>query len=92
MLNAVYNLHNIQGLAHLDLKPDNFVMLEDGTLILIDFGHSKVCDEYSVAKVGTDSYFPPEVRRIYDGFTDSYDPIAVDVFNLGMCFFMACFL
>jgi serine/threonine protein kinase len=33
-------LHNTNGLAHLDLKPDNVIIKDDFSLALIDFGHT----------------------------------------------------
>lgn len=33
-------LHNQNGLAHLDIKPDNLVITDDYKVSLIDFGHT----------------------------------------------------
>jgi serine/threonine protein kinase len=33
-------LHNVNGLAHLDIKPDNVIIKDDFSLAFIDFGHS----------------------------------------------------
>jgi len=55
-------LHNVNGLAHLDIKPDNIVINDDLTLAFIDFGHTNSIDQTLDSAVGTDSYMPSEVR------------------------------
>ena len=55
-------MHNVNGLAHLDIKPDNIVINDDFTLGFIDFGHTNCVDAELDIIVGTDSYMPPEVR------------------------------
>ena len=61
MADAVELLHNSCKLAHLDIKPDNFVIGE-GKLHLIDFGHAKPAKVRTIADSGTDQYLAPEVR------------------------------
>ena len=41
MMASVCQLHDL-GVAHLDLKPENFVVMHDGSLKLIDFGSSEL--------------------------------------------------
>lgn len=55
-------MHNVNNLAHLDLKPDNLVITDDLTLAFIDFGHTNRKTAMLDCIVGTDSYMPPEVR------------------------------
>ena len=38
MLKCIHVLHN-SGFAHLDIKPDNFIINDDLSLSLIDFGY-----------------------------------------------------
>lgn len=57
-------MHNINELAHLDLKPDNIVIKDDYTLGLIDFGHTNRVDAELDTVTGTDSYMAPEIRQI----------------------------
>lgn len=39
IVQAIETLHNA-GLAHLDIKPDNFMICDDLSVSLIDFGHT----------------------------------------------------
>jgi tetratricopeptide (TPR) repeat protein len=60
-LQALRYLHR-RGILHRDLKPDNMLVLPDGTLKLLDFGlatvRGQVDDQHMV---GTIPYLPPEV-------------------------------
>ena len=55
-------LHGHNGLAHLDLKPDNIIIKDDFTTALIDFGHSESVNQLmNNGNVGTLTYLPPEI-------------------------------
>lgn len=64
MNSALHELH-IKGLVHQDIKPSNFMVMADGSVILIDFGISALGGDGGrthVTKVGnTTDYSPPEV-------------------------------
>lgn len=91
---GVQYLHNL-GVAHRDLKLDNMVVTNEGTLKIIDFGVATVYkspfnDNSSVQKnsiimaggvVGSEPYLPPEVYIF-----DKYDPRGVDIWSLGIIF------
>jgi len=41
--------------------------------------------------VGTDDYLPPEVRDLKDGSGNPFNPEKVDIFTLGITFFILIF-
>jgi serine/threonine protein kinase len=44
LIQMVDFMHNANGLAHLDLKPDNVIIKDDFSLALIDFGYTAPID------------------------------------------------
>jgi serine/threonine protein kinase len=64
ILHSIYHMHYQNGLAHLDLKPDNIVLTDDYRLSLIDFGHTNLVSTDLYTVVGTDQYMAPEVRGV----------------------------
>ena len=72
------------GIAHLDLKADNFVITDSFDLALIDFGMVEDCsDPLKDTHKMTPIYRAPEVF-----YNKEYDPIKVDIFGIGVCMFM----
>lgn len=66
---------------HRDVKPENIIVKEDGTVALIDFGISRVFDENAKSdtqRLGTASFAPPEQY----GFAQT--DCRSDIFSLGM--------
>lgn len=75
-----------QKMLHLDLKPANVMLKNDGSPVLIDFGLSKQYNEKgepeSSTKVGsgTPGYAPVEQANYHDGHGF---PVTMDVYALG---------
>lgn len=87
LISGVKYMHD-SGLAHRDLKLDNCVINEQGTLKIIDFG-SAVVFKYpqtdkihqAMGVVGSDPYLAPEVVTNL-----KYDPRPVDVWSAAIVF------
>ena len=86
--NALKYMHDNK-MLHLDLKPGNVVLRENGDAVLIDFGLSKQFDKNGKAEtstnvgLGTPGYAPIEQSN-YDGSTF---PVTMDVYALGGTWF-----
>lgn len=89
-MSALIHVCHQHGIAHLDIKPENFVFDKHGTLILIDFGMSRpfVAEQPSTlystfSALGSDTYASPEsCQRMYCGKSD--------VWSLGIIFRHFC--
>ena len=62
MATLVTYLHDEKYMMHTDLHPKNWLVLEDGNLMLIDFGCAKLLGKDGIIPAGTKFYF-------YDGFS-----------------------
>ncbi|GME63224.1 kinase-like protein [Neofusicoccum parvum] len=88
MLNAVAHVHSL-GVAHRDLKVENFMVSHDGTVKLIDFGSASVFRDpvtghhvhHMENRVGTLITMPPEAES-----EEFIDLEAADVWALGVMF------
>ena len=70
------------GVAHLDIKLENIMIKDDGTLIFIDFGLASTSGGLLREERGTHRYMSPEMCR-----GKPYDGYLADVWSLGVCFF-----
>ena len=72
------------GVAHVDLKPDNILITADNQIKLADFGLSDFNPEEEKRKEirGTKIYMAPEVLR-----GDTYDPFMADIWSLAITLF-----
>jgi predicted Ser/Thr protein kinase len=79
-----------RAVAHQDLKPQNVIVADDGTVKLIDFGLARVLGFWrpdTDVVGGTPRYMAPEVARLIYGENppppDAIDYRSADVFSLG---------
>jgi len=73
-----------KGVLHMDVKPSNLMLAEDGRLKIVDFGlaqSSRDMDELSQSIIGTPVYIAPE--QITGGGADH----RMDIYSLGITFF-----
>jgi len=65
MLKALYYCHEVVGLIHRDIKPDNIVLNHNHEAVLIDFGISALIEETDLTKMdmnmGSYMFFAPEL-------------------------------
>ncbi len=82
-----------KGLAHRDIKTDNFLLDEEGGLFLSDFSESMLFNEVNdtcSAVKGTPSMMAPELKGLYDqccfSLKNTYNPFKTDIYSLGLVF------
>lgn len=68
-----------QGVAHLDLKPENMVIREDGCLKIVDFGMAVELDKQCRESCGTMPFVAPEVLQ-----HTPFDASLADVWSAGV--------
>lgn len=79
ILDGLHYIHE-NDICHRDLKPDNIMLTDDGTPIIIDFGQCKKLTLKNTTQLGTCYYRPPEISafsknkysKIYDKKVDSW--------------------
>ena len=82
ILDAISYIHS-KGIIHLDLKPENIIVLENGDIKIIDFGISydpkaKTSPWMDALKIsGTPGYYPPE--RVEGVISKS-----IDIYSIGV--------
>ena len=87
LLNGLSYLHD-RGIAHRDLKPDNLLVMSDGSLAISDFGCCEAQGR-SVCPVhyGTTLFSPPEMDN-FKGNPKDFDPFKADIWASGIIFYM----
>jgi len=90
IMSAIHYLH-MKGIAHRDIKLENFLLDENETALLTDFGFSCMALDKSNDKLmkgtncGTDLYKAPEIQALKDGHV--YDAKVADIYSMGVCLF-----
>jgi serine/threonine protein kinase len=81
MVDALEYLHSNK-IAHLDLKPDNLLLMEDFQLKLIDFDLAYREGDSKILSKGTQYFRAPEISA-----KSCKDPKPADIFSLGIIIF-----
>ena len=72
MLKALFYCHEVVGVLHKDIKPDNIVIGHDHKAVLIDFGLAETLDEFGKEKLklkaGSYLFMAPEIFEERDSF------------------------
>ena len=87
MLRSVLACHDA-GISHRDISPENFLLMDENTPVLIDFGLSvEMEDDWSclAIRAGKDFYMAPEMFALEE---ERYDGRKVDIWSLGITFFI----
>lgn len=85
MTKPIVNLHS-NGIVHLDLKLENYLLTKSKDIILIDFEHSREFKYFDQSydlkyKVGTKNYIAPEINNLKFS-------IKSDIYSLGVIFYL----
>lgn len=84
LVGAVEEAHK-KNIIHRDIKPQNVLIKDDGTVKITDFGIATVSDSLQLTQadtvLGSVHYLAPELAR---GESASYQS---DIYSLGICFF-----
>lgn len=82
---ALYRFQNLNQMAHLDVKPDNLVVLDNYDLSFIDVATARSCDQILTCndKVGTVGYADPEFDNPIH-MNGLIDIEKADIYSLGM--------
>jgi len=80
ILSAIGEAHNV-GITHLDIKPENILLTEDGTVKLSDFGIAGNNTDKVLVGRGTEGYMAPEQLDIYK--TNLIGP-RTDIYSVGI--------
>lgn len=86
---AINALHTQANLAHLDIKLENILVSEDGSVKLCDFGMVESIEADLVKRQGTEMYMAPEIIEKRHG--ETYKGVPADIFSLGVLLWILAF-
>ena len=80
IVNGLVVMHQ-NGIAHLDIKPQNILIDSYNRAKIIDFGFAEIVDEYRTYShsCGTFAFMAPELIR-----KETFNPFKADIWSLGM--------
>lgn len=82
VLSTVAYLHH-QKILHLDIKPNNIMILNDRSIKVIDLGISAKITDRNIKKAGTPPFMAPEqIKNHYPGFYTDIFALGVTLFNM----------
>lgn len=92
MIDALDYLHSEVNIVHRDIKPQNIMIDETGSPLLVDFGKAKLIkseeDDVTTSMEGTYTFLPPESCSFE---SNSYSMRKADVWALGVTLYILTF-
>lgn len=86
VLSAVNATHKA-GICHLDIKLENFLVSQQYSLKLGDYGFAALLNKPITTVLGTQGYMAPEVSNEHS----HYDGEKADIFSMGVLFYTMAF-
>jgi len=82
VLDAIAYIHQ-EGKMHLDIKPNNIMVLPDGRIKILDMGISRKIGEVNIQKVGTPKFMAPEqINQEQLGYYTDIWALGITLFNM----------
>ena len=92
MVEPIHHLHTQIGLAHLDIKLENYMVESStGDIKLIDFGMAEQIDSFGNNIKGTVNYMPPEIQDHNRSYYHQGCSDQADIWSLGIGLFALAF-